>query len=657
MSYPYLPVSSCCTDVVLNSPCGCSSTITNSGCGSNDPCGTNVILSSNVIYNGPNLPCIIAEPCDTLNVVLQKIDQIICNLLSQINILNIQVTNINSELITINSDITNIYNTLSYCCVTTTTTSTTIHPCEQFSLNNTGVDPVAIIITDCITQMEEAIVLLPGDTNICVVTDSPLTVPGTVIITPNGPCGTSTTTSTSSSTTTSTTTVLYPCECLTFNNRDVDTHIITYIDCNNDPSGPVEIFSNEVIKICGSQGFASDPLVLITVGQDCRTGERCIVLPTTTTTTSSTSTTTSTSSSTTSTTTTSVPPPIRNLSSEYQATVELGCSALDYPFSYPLPSPQVVTGMFIPTISWSDIEYVEIVSVTPVAGLQIKYNGIIVAPSLKIYPTGLYTWQHPMLMTRSSFQCNTLFEYWQIKVKLYGYTELTNVATLGTGFVQNYCPDCTSTTTTSSSSTSTSSTSTSSTSSTSTTTTSTTCNPSIAHPFTVTVVNGTNTIPDSGSFLVDACDAAACLQANTCTTASSTTAHWNQQYPELGDVAYLAGSGCTLRGLNGYYQINYDGIWVVVEIVNSVIVDFPSCITTTTTTTTIVVDCIDYFVQGNAPSGSWTGFDCNGAPISGTVTGGGTQSTGCMNAATLVLNNAYIKGSTPCTTTTTTTAL
>ena len=80
---------------MINTPCGCNSTITNNGCNNNDnPCSTNLTLSSNVIYNGPELECIIAEPCDTLNVVLQKIDEIICNLLSQINILNTQVTNI-----------------------------------------------------------------------------------------------------------------------------------------------------------------------------------------------------------------------------------------------------------------------------------------------------------------------------------------------------------------------------------------------------------------------------------------------------------------------------------------------------------------------------------------------------------------------------------
>jgi hypothetical protein len=124
MAYPFLPVNPCCTNVVLNSPCGCSSTTSNSGCGQN-PCETNVILSSNTLYNGPVLDCIIAEPGDTLNVILQKIDEIICNLLVQINTLNIQVANITAQIININNSITNINNTLDVCCGATTTTTTT----------------------------------------------------------------------------------------------------------------------------------------------------------------------------------------------------------------------------------------------------------------------------------------------------------------------------------------------------------------------------------------------------------------------------------------------------------------------------------------------------------------------------------------------------
>jgi len=125
MAYPFLPVNPCCTDVVLNSPCGCTSTLSNTGCGQN-PCGTNITLSSNVLYNGPVLDCIIAEPCDTLNVVLQKIDEIICNLLSQINTLNTQVANITEQVINIQGDIINISNALDQCCATTTTTTTIV---------------------------------------------------------------------------------------------------------------------------------------------------------------------------------------------------------------------------------------------------------------------------------------------------------------------------------------------------------------------------------------------------------------------------------------------------------------------------------------------------------------------------------------------------
>ena len=129
---PYLPVNPCCTDVVLNTPCGCSSTTTNYGCNNDNPCSTNLILSSNVIYNGPALTCIIAEPCDTLNVVLQKIDEVICNLLSQINTLNTQVTNITTQVVNINSEILDINNTLNECCgPITTTTTTTVCVCTS----------------------------------------------------------------------------------------------------------------------------------------------------------------------------------------------------------------------------------------------------------------------------------------------------------------------------------------------------------------------------------------------------------------------------------------------------------------------------------------------------------------------------------------------
>ena len=149
MSHSFLPVNPCCTDVVLNSPCGCSSTITNSSC-SNNLCETNLTLSSTIVYNGPALSCIIAEPCDTLNVVLQKIDSIICNLLSQINILNIQVTNINNQIITINTNIVDINNTLDVCCGSATTTTTTTEcPCTYFSFIGGKIDSAEFTFVEC----------------------------------------------------------------------------------------------------------------------------------------------------------------------------------------------------------------------------------------------------------------------------------------------------------------------------------------------------------------------------------------------------------------------------------------------------------------------------------------------------------------------------
>lgn len=124
MAYPYLPVNPYCTDVVVNTPCGCTSTITNSGCNNNNPCSTHLTASSTIVYDGPALSCTSAEPCDTLNVILQKFDDIICNLLTQINALNIQVGNITTQVLNINSDIITINNRLDVCCTTTTTTTT-----------------------------------------------------------------------------------------------------------------------------------------------------------------------------------------------------------------------------------------------------------------------------------------------------------------------------------------------------------------------------------------------------------------------------------------------------------------------------------------------------------------------------------------------------
>jgi hypothetical protein len=184
MSYPYLTINPCCTEVVINNPC----------VSTNNQCGTNITLSSNVIYNGPELPCITAEPCDTLNVVLQKIDEIICNLLSQINTLNTQVQNINNQVININSNIININSTLDVCCNTTTTTTTIQELCQVLKIDSIDKDAVYTAL-DCEGN------IVGGPINDGSSVDTPCIIPSSVVLFNASiiavlPCPTTTTTTT-----------------------------------------------------------------------------------------------------------------------------------------------------------------------------------------------------------------------------------------------------------------------------------------------------------------------------------------------------------------------------------------------------------------------------------------------------------------------------
>lgn len=515
MAYPYLTVNSCCTDVISNSPCGTT-----------DPCSTHLTISSTIVYDGPLLPCIVAEPCDTLNVILQKIDEIICTLLSQISILNNQVTNISNQLITINNDITNIYAVLDYCCVTTTTTL--VPPCESFSLDNIGVDPVAIIITDCITQLEEAIILLPGATNICVVTNSPLVVPGTIIATPNGPCGTTTTTSTSSTTTTTTTAI--PCECLTAFNGDSISHSISYTDCfgvflEND----IDIPPYSTVKVCGCCAYSDSLLVTISIGENC-IDQLC---PTTTTTTTT-------------------------------------CN-----------HPNLVTnGAFDSNLTPWNPGYLNGWQWSPAHGGSAHYIGrdqydILSQNVLTIgntYDITFDLWcNNPdawinVFAGTSEYNVIGISGYTQIHIILtctdttvFGI-QVREDAPYDTVFVDNvnvsiHCPQFTTTTTT--------------------------CNPVTSHEYSNSLITSTNTISNPNTLLVNACAAAACRIINSCSTTSTITVFYNVKYPPIGSLTYASSTGCILSGLTGYYPITLTGNssdYIVAHIVNSVIVDYPTCI-------------------------------------------------------------------------------
>jgi hypothetical protein len=276
MAYPFLPVNPCCTDVVLNSPCGCSSTTSNNGCGESQ-CGTNVILSSNVLYNGPVLDCIIAEPCDTLNVILQKIDEIMCNLLTQINTLNIQVTNITTQIININSDIVNINNTLAVCCGgATTTTTTTLCPCTYYQYVSSAQFPGTFTYVECDT-LQVNTVIAGGEVDVvCVNNNYPTIEVGKINVLNTGLCC-------SVITTTTTTTVFIQSFCSQV--TAVGTVYIYWTDGGGDPK--VMKIKDETVYICaqvGSIAFTgTGSITIIGSGTTCESDVQCA--PTTTTTT------------------------------------------------------------------------------------------------------------------------------------------------------------------------------------------------------------------------------------------------------------------------------------------------------------------------------------------------------------------------------------
>jgi hypothetical protein len=305
--WPYLP----------QNPCGCDS------CESSNESTTNV-GSDNVRYIGEPLACTGINPCDTLTVALQKIDNAVCGILD----------------------------TLDVCC-TTTTTSTTICPCTTYGYVGPRFNPGTITYVECNTLE------IIGDTAsstvkfACVDNNYPIIEVGSINVIDTQECCSNITTTTTTAlpikpycyevtvvgkctvywtdengnpqsevvtnnkinicadegsiasscgaggsvsftggivvctseafcqpTTTTTTTIA--CNCITFNNTDesVVDHTIGYNDCVGEFI-ETTISASEVLQFCGSDGIADSELVIVT------TGGACIeeVCPTTTTTT------------------------------------------------------------------------------------------------------------------------------------------------------------------------------------------------------------------------------------------------------------------------------------------------------------------------------------------------------------------------------------
>jgi hypothetical protein len=213
---------------------------------------------------------------------------------------------------------------------------------------------------------------------------------------------------------------------------------------------------NDQLNICcpscdftGTVDQIPDPITTTTTSSSTSTSTTTSTSTSTTTSTSTSTSTTTSTSSTTTTTTTAAAPFIYPSSAEYQCSETTGCGVDGYPFTVlNIPAPQNLATMFHPVISWSEIEYVEILTVTSIPGFEVKYNGLTVAPGLILYPVGALNWVYGMSVTRDVFDCTNTFEQWTVRIKLYSSSSLSNIETFSVGMVQTYCSECTTTTTT-----------------------------------------------------------------------------------------------------------------------------------------------------------------------------------------------------------------
>lgn len=114
-------------------------------------------------------------------------------------------------------------------------------------------------------------------------------------------------------------------------------------------------------------------------------------------------------------------------------------------------------------------------------------------------------------------------------------------------------------------------------------TTTTLCAGSTPHPYPAILVFGIDLNNFSGS-LVDACQAAACLQAGTCNTTGIAPGNFNDAIPVIGGGFYATTIGeCTPPSTTGYHVINLSGTYTVIQMLNGYVQSYPTCEPTTTT--------------------------------------------------------------------------
>lgn len=172
----FLPQNPCCSNPVVNT----------TPCAGGDPCNIQTVPTDYVTYSGPNLPCTGILTCDTATVALQKVDNEICDLQTQI-----------TNLQTLVNSLTTTTTTTSTSSTTTTTTTIACPSCEFYSVTNETVTPIEIVYYACGGVYVTATVTGPSTTYVCACTDTVVVppVPG-VTVANLGSCPTTTTTTT-----------------------------------------------------------------------------------------------------------------------------------------------------------------------------------------------------------------------------------------------------------------------------------------------------------------------------------------------------------------------------------------------------------------------------------------------------------------------------
>jgi hypothetical protein len=155
-------------------------------------------LSENIKYNGPALACSSINTCDDLNTILEKINNVSCNLINSVSTITETVNTLTENVNTITKDVESIFEQLEVCCPTTTTT-TTLAPTTTTTTTLTPTTTTTTIAPTTTTTTT----LAPTTT-----TTTSL-IPTTTTTTTLEPTTTTTTTEASTTTTTTTTAALY----------------------------------------------------------------------------------------------------------------------------------------------------------------------------------------------------------------------------------------------------------------------------------------------------------------------------------------------------------------------------------------------------------------------------------------------------------------